>query len=303
VDAGELHAAQAARWRAADPLLPPPRPPAPDPLVVPGGAGWTSRHDLDPGSMGATWTALRSHGLLAHVAGDDPAAALGALLDAWEPQLGPPGDAETAAEVLWPSRDTAVVLALTRRGFTPAVAVAVAPTGRAAAAPVPGLAVRPAGEPDVDVLTAMALGIVRYDAQFGAIGERPSTRPRLAEGFTAAVQRPTPTAWLAELDGHPVGMCAVDLPEHQTGAQALCSAPAVGYLGSMYVDPAARGTGVAPALHAVADAALAAAGARVTLLHHAVPNPRSTPFWYRQGYRPLWTHWQRRPALRLPARE
>ena len=102
--------------------------------------------------------------------------------------------------------------------------------------------------------------------------------------------------WLAFADGRPVGMCAVSLPEHDSGAQALSSAPAVGYLGSMYVDPAARSTGVGSALHAVADGALAASGAVVTLLHHAVPNPRSTPFWYRHGYRPLWTHWQRRPA-------
>jgi GNAT superfamily N-acetyltransferase len=65
----------------------------------------------------------------------------------------------------------------------------------------------------------------------------------------------------------------------------------------MYVDPAVRGGGIGAALHAAADAALVSAGAEITLLHHAVPNPLSTPFWYGQGYRPLWTSWLRRPAL------
>jgi GNAT superfamily N-acetyltransferase len=298
MDAGELHAAQAARWRAVDPLLPAPQRPGGEPLAVPDGLGWASRYDLDPDSMNASWTALGNHALLAHVTGPDPAAALGALLDLWEPALGPAGDVECAAEVVWPSRDTTPVLALARRGFAPTVVVAVGRTGLAAPVPVLGLEVRPATASDVDVLAAFGLEIVRYDGQFGAIGERPSTLPRLVEGYAKALERPVRTAWLAVLDGRPVGMCTVDLPEHAAGGQPLCSASAVGYVGSMYVDPAARSAGVGSALHAVADAALKAGGAEVTVLHHAAPNPRSTPFWYRHGYRPLWTHWFRRPALR-----
>jgi GNAT superfamily N-acetyltransferase len=301
VDVGELHAAQAARWRAADPLLPVPEPPAPDPVLVPCGAGWTTRHDVDPDAMSASWTGLRNHGLSALVAGPDPAAALGALLDRWEPRLGPPDDDDSTAEVVWPSRDTTPLLALARHGFAPAVVLAAGRTGRAPAGPVPGLLVRPAEASDVDLVARFGLEIVRYDGQFGALGERPSTLPRLVEGYTAALTRPLPTIWLAELDGRAAGMCSVDPPGHADEARALCSAEAVGYLGSMYVDPRVRGTGIGSALHAVADAALAAAGAEVTLLHHTVPNPRSTPFWYRLGYRPLWTHWQRRPAVRRPA--
>jgi hypothetical protein len=34
----------------------------------------------------------------------------------------------------------------------------------------------------------------------------------------------------------------------------------------------------------------------VTLLHYAVPNPLSVPFWSARGYRPLWTVWEARPA-------
>src|ERR1700712_5492457 len=54
VDGDELHAAQAARGRAVDPLLPDPGPAQPDPLTVPGGAGWISRTVLDPAGVSAT---------------------------------------------------------------------------------------------------------------------------------------------------------------------------------------------------------------------------------------------------------
>jgi hypothetical protein len=37
-------------------------------------------------------------------------------------------------------------------------------------------------------------------------------------------------------------------------------------------------------------------GVAVTLLHHGHLNPLSTPFWYRMGYRPLWTTWEARLA-------
>jgi GNAT superfamily N-acetyltransferase len=299
VDASELHAAQTARWRAADPLLPAPSPPQPDPLTAPAAIGWVRRVVVDPGGGAATWTALRNHVLTALVAGPDPAVALGGLLDRWEERgFGPPDDAESVAEVVWPSRDVAPVLALARHGFAPAVAVAVGRTGRAAPTTVPGLRIRPVTGADVATAAAFGLEIVRYDAQFGALTERASTAPRLAEGFAEAALRQQPTTWLAVLDGRPVGMVAIDPPEHATGTRALVDAVGVGYLGSMFVDPTVRSSGVGSALHAHADAALLAAGAELTLLHHAVPNPRSTPFWHRHGYRPLWTHWQRRPAVR-----
>jgi hypothetical protein len=31
-------------------------------------------------------------------------------------------------------------------------------------------------------------------------------------------------------------------------------------------------------------------------LHYNPPNPLSSVFWPRQGYRPLWTQWELRPA-------
>ena len=37
----------------------------------------------------------------------------------------------------------------------------------------------------------------------------------------------------------------------------------------------------------------------MTLLHYALVNPRSGPFWARTRYRPLWVNWQARPAAAL----
>ncbi|MCO1654259.1 GNAT family N-acetyltransferase [Pseudonocardia humida] len=296
MDVDELHAAQAARWRAADPLLPAPDAPRPDPVRAPGGAGWLRRLDPDPQSMVATWSAARMHRLDAHVAGDDPAAALGALLDLVDPDLGPVGDRDSAVEVFWPSRDTAPVLALNRRGFGAATVVAVRRTGGPGAPTPPGVRIRPLEPDDVDAATRMHLGIVRYDAQFGAVGERPSTEARMREELTGRADHPEPTAWVAELDGRPVGLCEVDPPDRACWLAPLCADGPIGYLSSMFVDPAVRGGGLGAALHAHADAALRAAGATRTLLHHSPPNPLSTPFWYGQGYRPLWTSWRRRPA-------
>jgi len=41
------------------------------------------------------------------------------------------------------------------------------------------------------------------------------------------------------------------------------------------------------------------AGVSAALLHYELFNPRSGPFWSQQGYRPLWTTLEARPARRL----
>ena len=73
----------------------------------------------------------------------------------------------------------------------------------------------------------------------------------------------------------------------------------VAYLELMYLQPDYRGQGAGPALvgrlHQEADAA----GVAVTLLHYEQVNPLSGPFWHQQGYRPLWTSWEARPASTL----
>jgi hypothetical protein len=46
-------------------------------------------------------------------------------------------------------------------------------------------------------------------------------------------------------------------------------------------------------------ATFAAAGVRGSYLYYNPPNPLSSVFWPRQGYRPLWTVWEARPASAL----
>lgn len=57
-----------------------------------------------------------------------------------------------------------------------------------------------------------------------------------------------------------------------------------------------RGSGVGAALVARLHYEAEAAGVAVTLLRYEQLNPLSAPFWSRQGYRPLWTLWEVRPA-------
>jgi GNAT superfamily N-acetyltransferase len=75
-------------------------------------------------------------------------------------------------------------------------------------------------------------------------------------------------------------------------------APAA-YLSCLCVAPAQRGRGLGGELVRRLHAELDDVGIAVTLLHHGQLNPLSAPFWYRMGYRPLWTTWAARPAAAL----
>jgi GNAT superfamily N-acetyltransferase len=71
------------------------------------------------------------------------------------------------------------------------------------------------------------------------------------------------------------------------------------YLQTMFVEGQERGTGIGAALVRNLHSRLDGMGVAVTLLHHSQVNPLSAPFWYRMGYRPLWTSWEARPASAL----
>ena len=298
----DLLSLQTKRWHRADAFLPgPPRPKGDPDVEVENGRAWTTETRTDPDAAGATWGALHTFTLTAHVAGDDPAVPLRELLTVWAGGWGPPDDDDVAAQVTWPSRDTGPVLALQRQGFGPSVVLAIARTGRAAARDVPGVTIRPMGSGDVGEAVRLNVGIVEYDARFGGVTLRASTAARLTESMAAYAAVDPPVAWVAERAGGVVGTCWVSPPERAGWVAEYCGVGPAAYLGGMYVDPEVRGTGVGSMLHAAADRALAAAGAGFTLLHHALANPRSTPFWCRQGYRPLWTTWLRRPIGLSPA--
>jgi GNAT superfamily N-acetyltransferase len=60
--------------------------------------------------------------------------------------------------------------------------------------------------------------------------------------------------------------------------------------------PGARGAGVGQRLMAFAHAEFRRLGVTRSYLYYNPPNPLSSVFWPRQGYRPLWTVWEVRPA-------
>ncbi|MEU4802192.1 GNAT family N-acetyltransferase [Actinosynnema sp. NPDC023587] len=263
-----------------DPLLPA-FPPVADPY---------SFRELSADDAYATWGALRTHSLRWH-----PDADLDGQLRRWE--LTGAGDRETAAMVTVPSRAVAAAEVLARHGFTPMLVTAVRRGGRPGGRPASDVVVRRATEADVDFAAALSLETARYDSRFGMVTERPSTAARLREEVEVRMTWDDPGTWVAERDGVPLGVLYYDLPPHSDPMVPLTCLSKIAYLSLLGVSEAARSTGVGSALAARAHQELEDAGVESTLLHHTLPNPRSTPFWYSHGYRPLWTTWQRRPAL------
>ncbi|WP_433265898.1 GNAT family N-acetyltransferase [Actinosynnema sp. CS-041913] len=245
--------------------------------------------ELSPDALNATWSALRTHSLTWH-----PAADLDDQLRHWA--LTGTGDPETAALVTVPSRAVEAADVLVRHGFAPLLVIAARRAGRPGGRPSSDVRIRPVTPGDVDVAVSINVETIRYDAKFGMVNERPSTADRLREHIESRLSWDDPGLCLAERDGEPVGLLYYDLPPHSDRMAGRTSASPVAYLGLLGVREAVRGGGVGSALVAHAHRRLDEAGVAVTLLHHALPNPRSTPFWYSHGYRPLWTTWQRRPA-------
>lgn len=246
--------------------------------------------ELTADALNASWGALRTHSLTWH-----PDADLDAQVRDW-PLTGA-GDHETAALVTVPSRAVAAAEVLVRHGFAPLLVTAVRRAGRGGPPGAADVRIRRVEAADVDVAVSVNVQTVRYDGWFGMVNERPSTADRLREHIEARLTWDEPGLWLAERDGTPLGVLYYDMPPHSDWIAGRTSASPVVYLGLLGVREAARGSGVGSALVAHTHRLLDEAGIAATLLHHALPNPRSTPFWYSHGYRPLWTTWQRRPAL------
>ncbi|MBM7770391.1 GNAT superfamily N-acetyltransferase [Actinokineospora baliensis] len=297
MDVAEIEAVHAARVRALDPLLPAPPPLAPGAghlLAADGGAAiaWPQRGvESDP------WGPLRRHLLEVRLARPE---ALGDLLDQWFDLIHSsvaPGDLECAAVVELPSRDTEGVFALVQRGFAPVSVAAVRRSGRGSTR-ASDVLVRPAEPQDLATVLDLAVAVVEYDAPFGKITPRPEAIEALRNQMTGLLAAPEPRIWVGCRDGEVLGSVYLQLPPESAWCAKYTSAPDPAYLASMSVRADQRGSGVGSALAAHAHHVVEAAGVSMTLLHHALPNPRSTPFWYSNGYRPLWTTWLRRPIVR-----
>ncbi|MGC1569696.1 MAG: GNAT family N-acetyltransferase, partial [Trebonia sp.] len=162
-----------------------------------------------------------------------------------------------------------------------------------------GVTIRAAGPADEDVVTDLELRLIRYDMHFGGPVWRAGTASLVREEIRGSLARPATWTWLAEYGGHPVGLLVAQPPQDSGWIAGMTSTSPAAYLQTMFVDTRERGTGIGAALVRNLHARLDAAGVAVTLLHHSQVNPLSAPFWYRMGYRPLWTSWESRPATAL----
>jgi GNAT superfamily N-acetyltransferase len=158
--------------------------------------------------------------------------------------------------------------------------------------------VRRAGSADTDTVARLGLEVIRYDAHFGGVVERPSTARALQAELAAMLAEPEPWIWLTERDGVALGVLIAEPPPAQWIAPLVGVSP-VAYNMLTFVSPAHRGAGAAPALVDCFHEAAEASAVPATLLHYEQTNPLSAPFWARQGYRPLWTSWESRPACTM----
>jgi GNAT superfamily N-acetyltransferase len=311
----DINKAVGRRWQGLDPLLPEPSD-LPEgcmaPLLAtgengrPAGLGVCGHEQVPADSLAQTWGAAAKFMLTMRLRGPDTRTAADELLAQWRDHLdGVPEAAadDTAAIVNWPSRDVSGVLALLRHGLQPIAVIAARPAGRpipaGRAGAAPGLVIRAAGPDDLDIVTDMEMGVVRYDAHFGGSIPRPATEALFRAETQAALARRPAWIWLAEVAGRPAGLAVVEPPDAAAWIAGMTRPGATAYLEIMFVRPGERGGGVGAALVKHVHDELDARGIDVTLLHYSQMNPLSVPFWSRMGYQPLWSSWEARPATAL----
>jgi predicted N-acetyltransferase YhbS len=310
----DLNRAVGRRWHAIDPLLPDPATlPAGcgEPLVVTGdngrlaGLGVCVHQHIPPQSLNQTWGAADRFTLVPRLPGQDITAPADLLLAQWRDHLAGTGASrgpDTSASVVWPSLDITGIQALLRHGLQPLTVIA-ARTRPNGPPPAPrrafGVTIRSAGPDDEEQVLDLELRLVRYDMHFGGPVWRGATARLVRDEIRASLVRAAAWTWLAERNGRAVGLLVVQPPAEAGWIAGMTSKSPAAYLQTMYVDGQERGTGIGAALVRNLHAKLDGMGVAVTLLHHSQVNPLSAPFWYRMGYRPLWTSWESRPASAL----
>jgi GNAT superfamily N-acetyltransferase len=310
----DINRAVGRRWHAIDPLLPDPATmPAGcgEPLVVTAdrgrvaGLGVCVHQHIPPKYLNQTWGAADRFSLVPRLPGSDVGAPADELLAQWRDHLAGVGATrgpDTSASVVWPSLDVTGVRALLRHGLQPLTVISARIRPSIAGPPggpprgAHGVTIRAAGPSDEEQVLDLELRLIRYDIQFGGPVWRTNTVRLVREEIRATLARPVPSTWLAERNGRAVGLLVAQSPQEAGWIAGMTSVPDAAYLQTMFVDQAERGTGVGAALVRHLHARLDGVGVGVTLLHHSQVNPLSAPFWYRMGYRPLWTSWEARPA-------
>jgi GNAT superfamily N-acetyltransferase len=143
------------------------------------------------------------------------------------------------------------------------------------------------------------LRLIRYDMHFGGPVWRGATARLVRDEIRGSLAGSGAWTWLAERNGRAVGLLVAQPPQESGWIAGMTGRSPAAYLQTMFVDAPERGTGIGAALVRNLHARLDGMGVAVTLLHHSQVNPLSAPFWYRMGYRPLWTSWEARPASAL----
>lgn len=292
----ELLAAHQARRDAFDPLLAPSAP-LPEPgegstvLSCPGGVALVLNTEMDPDAFLYSFSAAYESRLVPKVDGPK---AFAELLDLWaaldEFRPGP----DSVVTVTWPSRDAEMTRAFVERGFAPQTVFAVRLAGR----PVVGsdaadVLVRRIEQRDFEAAVRLWVEEVHWDAQFGDVAVRASTRPRIEEQVALAVAGDEKWGWVAERAGEVVGIVIVQPPSYAEWAAHTIRVTPAAYLTCGVVAAGDRGGGVGSTLVRRVHAELDAADIAAMLLHYSATNPLSVPFWSRCGYRPLLTEWGR----------
>jgi GNAT superfamily N-acetyltransferase len=300
--------AQSAHFAGLDPMLPaavtPPEGDVITTALADGErvAGVLVRTELEPGSIGTLWSALEVwelHPLLGTAGGRG----MDALLREWRRIMDRGSSAlDSSCVVTWPTRDAEASRALLDHGFLPlsAIAIRTAPSMTAVPRRRPArstLSVRRAGRRDAEVVVRLEFAELEYSAMVGGAINRPEALEIKRASVARHLEQGDPV-WLAERDGIAIGMAQCWLTDAEPGSWTAIRLPAGrwGYVNCLSVLPGERGTGVGQELMAVAHWELNRLGAVGTFLYYHPPNPLSSVFWARQGYRPLWTTWEIRPA-------
>ncbi|AHH95984.1 GNAT family N-acetyltransferase [Kutzneria viridogrisea] len=301
-----LLSAQAEWFASVDPQLPDPEHPGPGEVItaaLPDGrrvAGVVTESVAGPGTAHSLWSARRTwelHPLL----GDAGTAGMDALLRAWRRHLDGLGalDGDTACVLTWPSRDVAASRALLDHGLQPLTVVAVRPANPVPPRPL-SVQVRRATPADLEVAVQLAMAELRYSAMVGAAVLRPDAEQLKRVMLADRLIRPD-ELWLAEQDGVALALaeCAVVPVTPSLGTSRHLRPGLWGYVGCLSVLPGARRGGIGQQLMAVVHEVALRHRATAHYLHYNPANPLSSVFWPRQGYRPLWTQWEVRPAAGL----
>ncbi|MFS8098484.1 GNAT family N-acetyltransferase [Lentzea alba] len=299
-----LVAAQSARFAALDPLLPPAAEPPTDGHVITAAladgarvAGVISHQQFDRQSITRLWSAAEVWELLPLVGQTQ---GMDALLTRWRKHLDTQEIGEdTACVVHWPSRDTKAARAFLDHGLVPLSVLAV--RLRTPQPPVPRtLTIRRATPHDLETVLELSLAELEYSSFVGSTVVRPEAPALKRRALTERLANASPI-WLAERDGIAVGLaeCAIVSSEPGTNASMRLPRGRWGYVNCVSVLPGARGTGIGQQLVAHAHQELHRMGTVGTYLYYNPPNPLSSVFWPRHGYRPLWTVWEVRPASAL----